>query len=217
MRRGSLLQVDPPGPTLRFQFNPTTVRFTGREKRLEVIPRPGRIDAAEWDGSGLRRVEFTLRLDGFPSRSVSGDILTLERMAGLSRPDQPPPRVRLDYGGLLGQRFIIEQVSRGPELRREDLQVVRIDMDVTLLEWVTPDLVAAPAVRAQRRQQTETQASTPAAASGRTHTVVSGDTLWALSERFLGAGSRWQEIADANSIRDPRTLQVGVTLRIPDR
>ena len=214
MRRGSLLQVDPAGPTLRFQFNPTRMRFTGRQKRLEVIPRPGRIDAAEWDGSALRRVEFTLRLDGYPSRSVSSDILTLERMAGLSRPDKPPPRVRLDYGGLLGQQFIIEEVSRGPELRRGDLQVVRIDMDVVLLEWVTPDLVAAPAVRAQQRQRAQ---SSDAAPSGTTHTVVSGDTLWALAVRFLGSGQRWQEIADANSIRDPRRLQVGATLRIPER
>lgn len=218
MRAGALVQVDPAGPTVRFKLNPTTMRFSGRGKRIEVISRPGRIDAAEWDGSALRRVEFRLRLDGWPARSVSGDILTLERMAGLSRPSAPPPQVQLDYGGLLATRFVIESISRGPELRRDDLQVVRIDMDIALLEWVTPTLVAAPAVREQQRQQTAAAASDrPATVTGQTHTVTSGDTLWALATRFLGDGSRWQEIADANGVRDPRSLAVGQTLRIPNR
>ena len=38
----------------------------------------------------------------------------------------------------------------------------------------------------------------------RTYTVVSGDTLWAISERFYGDGSRYQQIADASGISQPR-------------
>jgi nucleoid-associated protein YgaU len=32
----------------------------------------------------------------------------------------------------------------------------------------------------------------------RTHTVVSGDTLWGIAQRFLGAGRRYPEIYIAN-------------------
>lgn len=46
------------------------------------------------------------------------------------------------------------------------------------------------------------------------HTVKQGDTLWALAEKYLGAGTRWQEIAKVNGIKDPKTLQIGTVLVI---
>jgi hypothetical protein len=57
------------------------------------------------------------------------------------------------------------------------------------------------------------------AAAGATssYTVQSGDTLGAISERFLGNGNRWKEIAKANDIEDPNRLEVGTRLTIPDR
>jgi nucleoid-associated protein YgaU len=33
---------------------------------------------------------------------------------------------------------------------------------------------------------------------GRTHTVVRGDTLWDIAEKFYGSGFEWQKIAEAN-------------------
>ncbi len=49
----------------------------------------------------------------------------------------------------------------------------------------------------------------------RTYTVVSGDTLWAISERFYGDGSRYQQIADASGISNPDLIQPGQVLTIP--
>src|SRR6202158_2249747 len=43
----------------------------------------------------------------------------------------------------------------------------------------------------------------PAPPAARTYTVVSGDTLWAISERFYGDGSKYQEIANASGVPDP--------------
>jgi nucleoid-associated protein YgaU len=45
--------------------------------------------------------------------------------------------------------------------------------------------------------------------------VVSGDTLWAIAERFYGDGSKYQVIADANDISDPDLIQPGQLLIIP--
>ena len=44
----------------------------------------------------------------------------------------------------------------------------------------------------------------------RTYTVVSGDTLWAISERFYGDGSKYQIIADASGVANPDLIHPGV-------
>jgi hypothetical protein len=49
----------------------------------------------------------------------------------------------------------------------------------------------------------------------RTHTVASGDTLWAIAERFYGDGSKYQVIADASGISNPDLIHPGQVLTIP--
>ncbi|SOX55124.1 LysM peptidoglycan-binding domain-containing protein [Mycobacterium ahvazicum] len=49
----------------------------------------------------------------------------------------------------------------------------------------------------------------------RTYTVVSGDTLWAIAERFYGDGSKYQVIADASGVFDPDLIHPGQVLTIP--
>jgi nucleoid-associated protein YgaU len=48
----------------------------------------------------------------------------------------------------------------------------------------------------------------------RTYTVVSGDTLWAIAERFYGDGNKYHEIAAASGIAN-RDLIPGQVLTIP--
>ena len=45
--------------------------------------------------------------------------------------------------------------------------------------------------------------------------MVSGDTLWAISERFYGDGSKYQVIADASGISNPDLIHPGQVLTIP--
>jgi LysM repeat protein len=59
-------------------------------------------------------------------------------------------------------------------------------------------------------------APAPAPAAPRTYTVVSGDTLWAISERFYGDGAKYQRIADASGIANPDLIQPGQVLTIPE-
>ena len=51
--------------------------------------------------------------------------------------------------------------------------------------------------------------------SGRYYTVVKGDTLWGIAQRFYGNGSRYPEIARANNISNPNIINVGQKLLIP--
>lgn len=49
------------------------------------------------------------------------------------------------------------------------------------------------------------------------HTVVSGNTLWAISKTYYGKGSRYMEIFHANEpmLKHPDKIYVGQVLRIP--
>ena len=80
-----------------------------------------------------------------------------------------------------------------------------------------PEAEAEPAPAAEETHAEEAAAHPepepePAA---RTYTVESGDTLWAISERFYGDGSKYQIIADASGIANPDLIQPGQVLTIP--
>lgn len=49
----------------------------------------------------------------------------------------------------------------------------------------------------------------------RTYTVVSGDTLWAIAERFYGDGSKYPQIAEASGVPNPDLIHPGQVLTIP--
>ncbi len=48
------------------------------------------------------------------------------------------------------------------------------------------------------------------------YTVVQGDTLWGLAQRFLGRGNRYKEIMTANNMTNT-ILRPGMVLQIPSR
>ncbi len=54
-------------------------------------------------------------------------------------------------------------------------------------------------------------------AASQFHEVVSGDTLWAISKKYYGKGSRYMEIFEANKpmLSHPDKIYVGQMLRIP--
>jgi nucleoid-associated protein YgaU len=61
----------------------------------------------------------------------------------------------------------------------------------------------------------KTDTTEPPPPAPRTYTVVSGDTLWAISEQFYGDGSKYQVIADASGVSNPDLIAPGQVLTIP--
>lgn len=57
--------------------------------------------------------------------------------------------------------------------------------------------------------------ASPEEPAARTYTVESGDTLWAIAERYYGDGSKYQVIADASGIANPDLIHPGQVLTIP--
>lgn len=64
---------------------------------------------------------------------------------------------------------------------------------------------------------TKTERTADNAPKATTYTVQSGDTLWAIAKKFLGDGSKYTEIYNANSdvVSNPNVLKVGTVLKIP--
>ncbi|AQT80130.1 lectin [Mycolicibacterium litorale] len=61
----------------------------------------------------------------------------------------------------------------------------------------------------------EEPAAPPPPPAPRTYTVESGDTLWAIAERFYGDGNRYPDIAAASGIANPDLIHPGQVVTIP--
>lgn len=91
-----------------------------------------------------------------------------------------------------------------------------------ILVYTTTELNAGNTTQKDTTATTnERAASEKAAASSSTSqtcTVKSGDTLWAIAKKYLGDGSRYNEIYEANKAiigSNPNVIKPGQTLTIP--
>lgn len=48
-----------------------------------------------------------------------------------------------------------------------------------------------------------------------THTVVAGETLWSIAEKFYNSGYNWVTIAQENKLSDASFIEVGQVLSLP--
>jgi LysM repeat protein len=228
MQPGSILQVDPPGPELRFHWNPSEfVRQAGVGGWREVS-HPRQKATTEWEGTPLHRVSLPLVFSALRRRSSMApewasraldarrgtpDIEDeLNRLHRYGLPDgSEPPRLRITYGPGQQILWVVQElewrkVLFDPRTGRR----VYAEVTVELLEHRAASVISSPIVRAQPAQP-------GAAASGRVYTVRPGDTLSGIAQRELGAASRWTEIADLNGIPRgaERNIQPGQQLRLP--
>jgi nucleoid-associated protein YgaU len=84
-------------------------------------------------------------------------------------------------------------------------------------EAAAPEVVpvAEKAPAPEPAPEPEAAPEPPPPPAPRTYTVVSGDTLWAISERFYGDGNKYQVIADASGVSNPDLIHPGQVLTIP--
>jgi hypothetical protein len=224
----SLVQVDPSGPTVVAALGDGPPTLSG-EGGWEVVKRPKWVGFTNWEGIDPYTLDIPLLFDGF-ARDVS-----VERDLGLMQmmmrpavtPSTRPPIIRaVGPVPMTHLRWVITNIEWGDCVRRADGARTRQFVTLHLLQFIPPDVMVAgtssPAEAAQVRATSSggvTSATTPAPAtpapSAATYTVRSGDTLSAIAARVLGNANRWQEIANLNSIRDPRALRVGQVLRLP--
>jgi len=90
------------------------------------------------------------------------------------------------------------------------------EADAPATEAPAAPTAAPPAPTAAPPAPTAAPAASAEAPAKRIYTVVSGDTLWAIAERFYGDGSKYPKIASANGIANPDLIMVGQQLTIPE-
>ncbi|MDT5153667.1 MAG: hypothetical protein QOI01_5400 [Mycobacterium sp.] len=78
-----------------------------------------------------------------------------------------------------------------------------------------PPELQADVVPAAVEEPAPTEAPAPPPPAPRTYTVVSGDTLWAIAERFYGDGNKYQQIVQASGIANPDLIHPGQVVTIP--
>jgi nucleoid-associated protein YgaU len=82
-------------------------------------------------------------------------------------------------------------------------------MEPAMPAWI--DAAPAPALRSAPTKPT------PPSAGSRRHTVVKGDTLFSLAQRYYGNRAKWRDIYAANRTVLPseNSLRLGMELIIP--
>jgi len=82
-----------------------------------------------------------------------------------------------------------------------------------------PEVVVAKAEVAPEAEVVAKEAATPDNEEpGRTYTVKSGDTLWAIAAEMYGSGGKYMKIFEANTniLENPDRIKPGQVLVIPD-
>jgi hypothetical protein len=210
--RGRIRQIRPKGEPLVFQFNPSSVTPAGGGARYETIERPLRKDATLYSGQELESFSFTLFMDGFPDRSIEDDLEILTRMARPIKKGERGPLLRFDYGPRGPSKLWVipaDGLSWGAELRRSDLQRIRAEVTVTLLEYEAIDLAVSP-IKKQR------DTISGSIEGGPLYITTEGETLTDIALAQFGQIDRWHDIALLNDIRDPRWVPAGTELILPE-
>lgn len=203
-------------------------------KYLELLPNSrqavyvrGRIDVA--------KREFARTLPAQPLESQPGVDL-LEKIDRLQRENEqlkaelavmregaPSPMIRsratLESAVAAGAR---EAEPRSSAFINPQLNVsmpvadspVSLASEAPAVEAAPATLVEAAPTPAPRSPPTK---PTPPAAAGRRHTVVKGDTLFSLAQKYYGNRAKWRDIYAANRdvLPSENSLRLGMELTIP--
>lgn len=84
--------------------------------------------------------------------------------------------------------------------------------------WSTKTATDAPPPEEPKAEEAPAAPAAPAAPeapAARKYTVVPGDTLFAIAERFYGDGNKYPQIAEASGIANPDLIHPGQELTIP--
>ncbi len=87
----------------------------------------------------------------------------------------------------------------------------------TLTElWLTyPDLPVVVSTCLTLSDKFYMKADAPITTTEGVYIIRQGDTLWSISQKYYGTGTRWEAIADANGDIDPASMKPGMRLTIP--
>jgi LysM repeat protein len=108
----------------------------------------------------------------------------------------------------INKSFFIETFTYGERAGSRD-----VDFELSLVEY--RPLKTTTSTSSSNSSKKTTARTSPAPPKPKTHTVVAGDTLWAIARKYYGDPYKWTEIKSKNNIKDERKLQIGKVLVLP--
>jgi LysM repeat protein len=170
--------------------------------------------------TGTREVFATVRLEGVRS----GDSVTARWYqlgtgdAGAEGSEVNDAEVKLSADDLSENGAIVTFSQRaGASGLPEDAWLIRIYVGDTLVK--TSAFVITSALRASAPAPAAAPSALPSVAAPQTYTVVAGDTIASIAQRFLPQGesitSYQARIVQVNNLPASPVLQVGQVIRIP--
>jgi nucleoid-associated protein YgaU len=85
---------------------------------------------------------------------------------------------------------------------------------VLIVNYVKEKRAGSVPTQADTNTVQQQQATGSATLPG-SYTVVAGDTLWSIAEKYFSSGYNWVDIAQANKLTDANDITVGQMLTIP--
>jgi tetratricopeptide (TPR) repeat protein len=130
----------------------------------------------------------------------------------------PPVRTRapLDNNGPVGTSLISVPATQ-PEPAADESPITYAPVQATPVEEPPVQAAPTPTTSAPTRPVPTRPGATRATAGARTHTVVRGDTLFSLAQKYYGNRSKWRDIYAANRdvLPNETALKPGMQLKIP--
>ena len=194
--------------SLSAPYAPREIEYGGWAQDWTQTERSGNTPLLLRKGQPLLSLRFSLLLaDKNPFRTQTDHLLALYHLA------RTKERVLVRYSQMESGLWRITDASVSSEMRHpETNEVTRGVVSVTLTQASDP----APSVGPISGGPAPAPA-TPAPPAPRTHTVVRGDTLWGIAQKFYGNGTLWPRIFDANrgKIKDPHWIFPAQVFVIP--
>lgn len=205
----------------------------------QEVARPRRAPLTVWSGSPALRLTLPLLFDDWQGQgSIEGELAQLDQLALPGAGDGAPPRVRISAPGgavpFTDRLWVIDTLAYGdPALMNKAGDRVRQAVTLGLLEYVADVRVAEDSAAVIERLKVAAAATKEGASKKRVtsgakakpavapvvRTVETGfgtgEDLLSVAARELGDARRWTEIAQANGIRDPRSISRGQVVRLP--
>jgi nucleoid-associated protein YgaU len=182
-----------------------------------VLSRQRRVGLTQWDGKDPLRMSIPIIFDGI--RTGIGQEVNISRLSRMGLPPLSggePPVVTWQAFAVPNPGvalWVIENFQWGTNVLWNYVggQAVRVRQDcvVNLLEYRPDD---NEAFRSPIPHVAKGKGKT---GKPKVYTAKKGDTLSKIAQKFYGNASKWKLIADANHIRDPKTVDAGDRLRIP--
>ena len=210
-----IVPTDPPGAALRAMLGDGVPTLTPPAFGWQFVARPRAWAGTEWTGREGYTLTVPIVFDAFrKDGDVSASVRRLFEM-GASRVGTrlEPPVVRVTYPGAAFPqfRYVLQDATPTMTKLRADGIPSYAAFDLTFLQYSALDVVAVKKKTAAAKAKDKGKGKTTAKV--RSHVVRKGETLVTIAAKYKIA--KWQTIATLNKIRDPRSLKVGQTLRLP--